>query len=71
MDNRCMGFWNNVPFGMFAKCLQLWHPPFLELIRSTFWGRALIGTSFSWWDFPHYIFGSAIGGFLIEKLKGK
>ena len=51
------------------ECLQLWHPPFLELIRSTFWGKALIGTSFSWWDFPHYIFGSAIGGLLVEKLK--
>ena len=43
------------------ETLQLWHPPFLELIRSTFLGRALIGTSFVWWDFPHYVIGTALG----------
>ena len=43
------------------ECLQLWHPPFLESIRSTFPGRALIGTSFSWLDFPHYILGCLLG----------
>lgn len=51
------------------ECLQLWHPSFLESIRSTFLGKALIGTSFSWWDFPHYVIGSFCGGLLIEKLK--
>ena len=43
------------------ETLQLWHPPFLEAIRSTFLGRALIGTSFVWWDFPHYVVGTALG----------
>jgi hypothetical protein len=41
--------------------LQLWHPPFLQAIRSSFFGSALIGTTFAWWDFPHYILGCLIG----------
>ena len=41
--------------------LQLWHPPFLEVIRSSFLGSALIGTTFVWWDFPHYVLGCLIG----------
>lgn len=30
--------------------LQLWKPPALEAVRSTFLGRALIGSTFSGWD---------------------
>ena len=41
--------------------LQLWHPRFLEWIRSFFLGRALIGTSFVPSDFVYYIFGALIG----------
>jgi hypothetical protein len=41
--------------------LQLWHPPFLEVIRSFFLVRALIGTTFVWWDFPHYVLGCLVG----------
>lgn len=41
--------------------LQLWHPPFLEVIRSFFLGSALVGTTFVWWDFPHYVFGCLTG----------
>ena len=43
------------------ELMQLWHPPFLEYVRSFAWGRALIGTTFSWLDFPHYVLGAAIG----------
>jgi hypothetical protein len=43
------------------EILQLWHPPILEKVRSRFLGRTLIGTSFAWWDFPHYAIGSIIG----------
>ncbi|WP_420885439.1 DUF2809 domain-containing protein [Candidatus Scalindua japonica] len=50
------------------ECLQLWHPIFLEYIRSTFTGRTLIGTTFVWWDFPHYIIG-CFASWLIIKLK--
>jgi len=53
----------------FLECLQLWHPPFLESVRLTFLGRALIGTTFSWWDFPYYVLGSGLGGLIIERLK--
>jgi len=52
------------------ECLQLWHPLFLESIRSTFIGGTLIGTTFSWWDFPHYAIGCCVSWF-IAKAKGK
>ncbi len=45
----------------FLEFLQLWHPPFLEMIRSTFVGRALIGTTFEWLDFPPYALGALLG----------
>jgi hypothetical protein len=43
------------------ETLQLWHPAFLLQIRSTFLGKALLGTTFVWWDFPHYALGSFVG----------
>jgi hypothetical protein len=43
------------------EVLQLWHPKFLEMIRSSFIGSALIGTTFSWLDFSHYAMGCFIG----------
>jgi hypothetical protein len=43
------------------EVLQLWHPPWLESIRSTFAGRALLGTTFAWSDFAYYVIGCAIG----------
>ena len=36
------------------EVLQLWHPPLLERVRSTFLGHALLGSTFSWWDFAYY-----------------
>jgi hypothetical protein len=50
---------------------QLWHPAFLVPVRRSFIGRTLIGTSFSWLDFPHYVLGCAIGGAWIGRLKKK
>ncbi len=50
--------------------LQLWHPSFLESIRSTFMGSTLIGSTFAWWDFPHYVIGCFASWFII-KAKGK
>lgn len=43
------------------EILQLWHPPFLELLRSYFIGRIILGASFNWLDFPYYLAGSFIG----------
>lgn len=43
------------------ETLQLWQPWFLQEVRSTFLGAALLGTTFVWWDFPHYLLGSLLG----------
>ncbi len=43
------------------EVLQLWHPPFLELVRRSFVGATFLGTSFDWVDFPHYVVGCGIG----------
>ena len=48
--------------------LQLWHPWFLEKIRSYFFGSALIGTTFAWWDFPHYVIGCFMGWWLMKTI---
>jgi hypothetical protein len=40
---------------------QLWNTPFLAAIRSTFIGRAMIGNSFNWFDFPYYFLGAFTG----------
>jgi len=48
--------------------LQLWHPPFLEVIRSFYVGKALIGTTFVWWDFPHYVLGCVAGWLVIRRI---
>jgi hypothetical protein len=41
--------------------LQLYQPPWLQAIRATLPGRLILGTTFSWSDFPPYFTGSAIG----------
>ena len=43
------------------EVLQLWHPPLLTAVRNTFVGHALLGSTFSWWDFPHYLLGCVLG----------
>lgn len=48
--------------------LQLWHPPVLEQFRATFLGRALIGSTFAWWDFPHYVLGCFLGWLWLQKI---
>ncbi len=49
------------------ETIQLWHPPFLEFIRSYFIGRTLIGSGFDFWDFPHYIIGGIIGYSILKR----
>ena len=51
--------------------LQLWQPPALMAIRSTFVGHALLGSTFSWWDFPYYVLGSMLGLFLAKAAHGR
>lgn len=45
----------------FLEFLQLWHPSFLETVRSGFIGRTILGNSFTWNDFPYYFAGSFLG----------
>jgi hypothetical protein len=43
------------------EAAQLWHPRWLESVRATFLGHALLGSTFSWWDFPCYAVGAGLG----------
>ena len=53
----------------FLELLQLWHPEFLEFIRSYFIGRILLGTSFNLYDFIYYFIGSGIGYLILTRLQ--
>lgn len=53
-----------------GEFLQLWQPPWLGAVRSTFLGGALLGNSFSWWDLPAYPVGCLAGWFLLRWLCG-
>jgi hypothetical protein len=53
------------------ECLQLWHPPFLEVIRSHFIGRTILGTCFVWSDFPYYFPGAWIGWLWVRRLQNR
>lgn len=64
---------NRIPVWVFLitcalEILQIWHPPILEKVRSHFLGQILIGSSFAWWDFPHYGAGSIIGWVWIRRI---
>jgi len=50
------------------EILQLWQPWFLQQARSGFWGRTLLGTTFIWWDFPHYVLGCFLGWFWMRAI---
>jgi len=53
----------------FLEFLQLWHPPLLEFLRSNFIGRTILGTSFTWSDFPYYLVGGGIGWLWMKSLQ--
>lgn len=40
--------------------LQLWDPPFLQMIRSTLPGQVLLEEQFTWNDFPYYFVGAML-----------
>jgi Protein of unknown function (DUF2809) len=48
--------------------LQLYQPPWLQAIRATLPGRLVLGTTFSWQDFPPYFVGCALGLLLVGYL---
>ncbi|MFH0953959.1 MAG: DUF2809 domain-containing protein [Verrucomicrobiota bacterium] len=47
--------------------LQSWHPAWLEQLRSSFLGAALLGTSFAWSDFPYYFLGCGLGWYWMRR----
>jgi hypothetical protein len=53
------------------ETLQLWQPLFLQQVRSSFLGKALLGTTFVWWDFPHYVLGCLIGWLCMRAISKK
>ncbi len=66
---------NRIVIGVFvATCalevLQLWRPPMLEIARSTFIGKALLGTTFAWSDLVYYALGCAVGWLWLRLLVG-
>lgn len=52
-----------------VEFLQLWHPPFLEAIRATLMGRLVLGTFFTWSDFPYYAIGCLAGWWWLRFLQ--
>ncbi len=55
-------------FSCIVEFLKLWHPLFLEWARSYLWGRLLLGTTFNWWNLPHYAIGSLISWLWLRQL---
>jgi hypothetical protein len=53
------------------EVLQLWRPPLLQLARSSFLGSALLGTTFTWSDFPYYVLGCGLGWVWMELLRAR
>ena len=51
------------------EIIQLWHPPFLQFLRSFFLGKTVLGTSFTWTDFPYYFIGCIVSYFWMKLLK--
>jgi len=49
---------------------QLWRPPWLLAVRKTYAGRLMLGTTFSWWDFPAYFAGLLLSVILLKSLSG-
>ena len=57
---------NQIPIWVLGiTCLiefsQLWRYPELDTLRSTFFGRLLLGNVFDWWDFLYYWIGCLLG----------
>jgi len=62
-----------IAVGVFiATCLleflQLCKPDWLQELRSFLIGRLILGTTFSWWDFPAYLVGCVTGIYILRAL---
>lgn len=45
--------------------------PFPKALTSTLLWRLLLGTTFVWWDFPHYALGCVIGWGILKVLRDR
>ena len=50
---------------------QLWTPPWLVAVRSTFIGQCVLGNVFAWWDLPAYPIGCVLGYLLLRRLSAR
>ncbi|MDJ0900315.1 MAG: DUF2809 domain-containing protein [Xenococcus sp. MO_188.B8] len=62
-----------IPLGVFLitsmiEVSQLWFSHVPEVIRSTIIWRLILGSTFVWWDFPHYAIGCFLGWLLLYQL---
>jgi len=48
-------------FASLVEFSQLYHAPWIDVIRSTQIGRLIFGSTFNWPDLPAYAFGIALG----------
>src|SRR6056297_2709085 len=53
------------------EIMQLWNPDFLEWVRSSFVGRSILGSTFSWLDYPYYLGGAILGVILLNLVRRK
>ena len=65
-----------IPFSVFIvtcaiEVSQLWFEFVPLSIRSSLIWKLLLGSSFVWWDFLHYAFGSFLGWLWLQKLNKK
>ena len=47
---------------------QLWFYLVSPTVRSSLVWKLLLGSSFAWWDFPHYALGSLLGWWIIFQI---
>jgi hypothetical protein len=70
------GIWRkkHIAIGVFVatsmiEFLQLWHLPFLMIIRSTMIGGYLLGNVFKWSDFLYYAIGCWLGFIILRSIR--
>jgi hypothetical protein len=56
-------------FTIIIEFSQLLQTPFLDYLRQYFLGKLILGTTFSWLDFPCYILGCLLGGIWLKFLQ--
>lgn len=52
-----------------VELLQLWQPPWLQVLRGRLLGKLLLGSTFVSWDFLYYALGCGLGWLLLHRLQ--